>query len=248
VQNELGRSRDDLDRAAAKGRRCANWRVGAGLAISADRAAAAQSCSQAQDQLRDSFQSLAGAALKTSNDEFLKLAHERLSVVEKSAVTEMSKKQQAFDELVSPIRGVLQQVDRKLGEVEKNRVETGAGSRRCSRRSAAARRSSRAETTEPRARTAHAHCAWTLGRNAAAPRGQNGQHARNACDFDEQSKSHTTENGRIRPICWCACPAAAPWSSTRRRRSRPISTRRKPPTKRRASRSWPTTRARCATT
>ena len=81
---------------------------------------------KAQTQLRDSFQALAGSALKASNEEFLKLAHEKLSGLQKDAVTEIARKQQAFDELVTPIRDVLQQVDQKLGEVEKNRVETGA--------------------------------------------------------------------------------------------------------------------------
>ncbi len=200
VQNELVRSRDDLDRARAEGSSLREELARVGAELAHQREIVPQQLgllSRAQDQLRDSFQSLAGAALKSSNDEFLKLAHERLSVVEKSAVTEMSKKQQAFDELVSPIRDVLQQVDRKLGEVEKNRVETGAEIAALLEAIGRSQTQLRAETTNLvralRTPTVRGRWGEMQLRRVVEMAGM-----LEYCDFDEQS-SHTTENGRIRP-------------------------------------------------
>src|SRR5690606_6366775 len=97
VQTELTRTRDDLDRARAEGAASREALARANTELGHQREAVAQQLallSQAQEQLKDSFQALAGAALKSSNDEFLKLAHERLAAVEQSAVTALSKKQQ----------------------------------------------------------------------------------------------------------------------------------------------------------
>ena len=200
MQNELTRSRDDLDRARSEGSSLREELARVSSDLAHQREVVPQQLgllSQAQDQLRDSFQALAGAALKTSNDEFLKLAHERLAVVEKSAVHEMSKKQQAFDELVSPIRDVLQQVDRKLGEVEKNRVETGAEIAALLDSIGRSQTQLRAETTNlVRAlRTPSVRGRWgeMQLRRVVEMAGM-----LEYCDFDEQS-SQMTENGRIRP-------------------------------------------------
>ena len=200
VQNELVRSRDDLDRARGEDSSLREELARMGAELAHQREIVPQQLSllsQAQDQLRDSFQSLAGAALRSSNDEFLKLAHERFSVVEKSAVTEITKKQQAFDELVSPIRDVLQQVDRKLGEVEKSRVETGAEISALLEAIGRSQTQLRAETTNLvralRTPTVRGRWGEMQLRRVVEMAGM-----LEYCDFDEQS-SHTTENGRIRP-------------------------------------------------
>jgi DNA recombination protein RmuC len=129
VQGELVRARDDLDKARAEGSTLRESLARTSAELEHQHRILPQQMAvleQAQTQLRESFQALAGSALKSSNEEFLKLAHERLSGLQKDAASEIARKHQAFDELVSPIRDVLQQVDQKLGEVEKNRVETGA--------------------------------------------------------------------------------------------------------------------------
>ena len=129
VQHELMRSREDLEKSRAEGSTLREALARAGAELEHQQQVIPQQMAvleQAQLQLRDSFQAMAGSALKSSNEEFLKLAHERLSGLQKDAASEIARKHQAFDELVSPIRDVLQQVDQKLGEVEKNRVETGA--------------------------------------------------------------------------------------------------------------------------
>jgi DNA recombination protein RmuC len=81
---------------------------------------------KAEAQLRESFAALAGAALRSSTEEFLKLADQKLGNVQKDALHEIEKRQLAFDDLVKPIRDTLTQVDQKIGESEKGRIATGA--------------------------------------------------------------------------------------------------------------------------
>jgi DNA recombination protein RmuC len=80
---------------------------------------------QAQTQLKASFDALASAALRSSTEEFLKLADQKLGNVQRDAVTEIGKRQEALDDLVKPIRDVLLQVDQKLAESERGRLQTG---------------------------------------------------------------------------------------------------------------------------
>jgi DNA recombination protein RmuC len=79
---------------------------------------------KAQDQLRTSFDSLATATLRTTTDEFLKLADQKLGYIQKDALNEIGKRQQAFDDLIKPIRDSLVLVDQKIGESERNRLHT----------------------------------------------------------------------------------------------------------------------------
>lgn len=81
---------------------------------------------QAREQLRAQFDSLAGAALRATTEEFLKLADQKLGNVQQNAMTELGKRQQAFDDLIKPIRDALVQVDQKIGEGERNRLHTTA--------------------------------------------------------------------------------------------------------------------------
>ena len=81
---------------------------------------------KAQDQLRTSFDSLATATLRTTTDEFLKLADQKLGHIQKDALSEIGKRQQAIDDLIKPIRDSLVLVDQKIGEGERNRLHTSA--------------------------------------------------------------------------------------------------------------------------
>lgn len=82
-----------------------------------------------QNQLRDSFQALAAAALKSSTDEFLKLADQKIGNVHKDAAADLGKRQLQLDALVAPIKDTLVQMDAKLREVEKTRVDDSASMR-----------------------------------------------------------------------------------------------------------------------
>jgi len=200
VQTELTRTRDDLDRARSEGASAREALARAHTELAHQRELVPQQLGllqQAQDQLKDSFQALAGAALKSSNDEFLKLAHERLQTVEKTAVAELTKKQQAVDELVAPIRTVLQQVDQKLGEVEKNRIETGAEISALLEAIGRSQTQLRAETTNLvralRTPTVRGRWGEMQLRRVVEMAGM-----LEYCDFDEQTTT-TTDSGRIRP-------------------------------------------------
>jgi len=90
---------------------------------------ASRSRATQQAQLRDSFEALAAAALKSSTDEFLKLADQKIGNVHKEAAADLGQRQQHLDSLVGPIKDTLVQVDAKLREVEKSRVDDSASLR-----------------------------------------------------------------------------------------------------------------------
>jgi DNA recombination protein RmuC len=81
---------------------------------------------EARTELKASFDSLAGAALRSSTEEFLKLADQKLGNVQRDALGELGRRQQALDELIAPIRETLAQVDRRIGETDVARAQTGA--------------------------------------------------------------------------------------------------------------------------
>ncbi|MGE0812682.1 MAG: DNA recombination protein RmuC [Vicinamibacterales bacterium] len=200
VQTELSRARDDVDRARAESASLREDLARTGAELAHEREVVPkqlQVLTQAQDQLRDSFQALAGAALKTSSDEFLKLAQERLTSVGHRAITEIDRKQDAFDALVAPIRDVLKQVDLKLGEVEKNRAETGAEISALLEAIGRSQTQLRAETTNLvralRTPTVRGRWGEMQLRRVVEMAGM-----LEYCDFDEQTTT-ATDGGRIRP-------------------------------------------------
>ncbi|HUU34167.1 MAG TPA: DNA recombination protein RmuC [Vicinamibacterales bacterium] len=200
VQAELTRLRDDLERSRIENTVLKEELARVNTELSHQEQEVPKQLAlldQAQAQLRDSFQALAGAALKSSNEEFLKLAAERMSGLHKDAATEISRKQAAFDELVTPIRDVLLQVDLKLGEVEKNRMETGAEISSLLEAIGRSQTQLRAETTNLvralRTPTVRGRWGEMQLRRVVEMAGM-----LEYCDFDEQA-SHATENGRVRP-------------------------------------------------
>lgn len=82
-----------------------------------------------QDQLRDAFQSLAATTLKSTTDEFLKLADQKIGNVHREAAIDLIRRQHELGTLVTPIRDTLQQVDAKLKEVEQTRIDDSANMR-----------------------------------------------------------------------------------------------------------------------
>jgi DNA recombination protein RmuC len=77
----------------------------------------------AEQQLRSSFEAAASATMRMTTDEFLKLADQRLGNAQKEAIGELGKRQQALGDLVTPIRETLANVDRKIAESERLRIE-----------------------------------------------------------------------------------------------------------------------------
>lgn len=79
---------------------------------------------RAKTDLKASFESLAATALRSTTDEFFKLADQKLGHVQKDALGEVGRRQQAIDDLVGPLREALARVDVKLGEHDRDRVQT----------------------------------------------------------------------------------------------------------------------------
>jgi DNA recombination protein RmuC len=73
---------------------------------------------QTELRLRDAFRALAGEALKSSNEEFLKLAEQRFAALSLAGSAELEKKREAVDQLLKPIAETLKKTDEKLGSIE----------------------------------------------------------------------------------------------------------------------------------
>jgi DNA recombination protein RmuC len=81
---------------------------------------------RAQGELKASFDALAAQALRTTTDEFLKLADQRFGHAQKDAISDIDRRRQSIDDLLTPIRDTLAKVDLKLGESDRDRVQTRA--------------------------------------------------------------------------------------------------------------------------
>ena len=90
---------------------------------------ASRSRASNEEQLREAFQALAATTLKTTTDEFLKLADQKIGNVHREATIDLTRRQQELGTLVTPIKDTLQLVDAKLKEVEKTRIDDSASMR-----------------------------------------------------------------------------------------------------------------------
>ena len=80
-------------------------------------------------ELRNAFQALAASTLRATTEEFLKLADQKIGNVHREASIDLTRRQQELGTLVTPIRDTLQQVDAKLRDVEKTRIDDSASMR-----------------------------------------------------------------------------------------------------------------------
>lgn len=101
--------------------------LAAGFAAGWALASRAQRSNEAR--IRDTFTALAASTLKSTTDEFLKLADEKIGNVHRAATIDMGRRQQELGTLVTPIKDTLSQVDAKLKEVEKARLDDSASMR-----------------------------------------------------------------------------------------------------------------------
>lgn len=81
---------------------------------------------QAQKSLSDSFKALSADALKNNTKSFLDLATAKMERFQEGAKGELKLREQAFSELVKPIRKSLEEVNQKIQEVEKSRTSAYA--------------------------------------------------------------------------------------------------------------------------
>ena len=79
---------------------------------------------RAQAQLKEAFQSLSAEALRQNNDAFLLLARTELEKASAASQVDLTKREQAIQTLVDPIREQLAKYDDKLLEIEAERLKT----------------------------------------------------------------------------------------------------------------------------
>ncbi|MCC7406483.1 MAG: DNA recombination protein RmuC [Phycisphaeraceae bacterium] len=82
---------------------------------------------QTQQQLRETFSTLAGDALKASNEQFLQLAQEKFKGVLGEANKDLDARKTAVETLVKPLTEKLQSFDQNVKELEQHRTEAYAG-------------------------------------------------------------------------------------------------------------------------
>lgn len=106
-----------------------NARLSARLTAIEAQPSAEAIAARTSDQMKDSFAALANAALRSSSEQFLALANERLGNVHKAAVAEIGNRQQVLGGLIEPIKETLTRVGETLAEVDRHRVQDTASLR-----------------------------------------------------------------------------------------------------------------------
>ena len=150
-----------------------------------------------QRQMQQSFQALSAEALDANNRRFLELAQARFEKIQSEASGDLSRRQQAIDQLVKPLHEALGKVDSRIGELEKARSGAYA---RLDEQLKVLMESQRHLDRETgnlvkalRAPTVRGRWGEMQLRRVVEMAGM-----LNHCDFEEQ-QSVTTENGRLRP-------------------------------------------------
>ncbi len=160
----------------------------------------------AQAKFTDAFKALAADALNTNNQSFLDLAKNTLEKYQSEAKGDLEKRQQAIQELVSPVKASLEKVDTKINQLEQAREGAYRGLTEQVRNLLDTQRRLQSET---------ANLVQALRRPQARGRWGEIQLKRvvemagmlDHCDFFEQ-QSTTTEDGRLRPDLLVRLPGA----------------------------------------
>ena len=79
---------------------------------------------RAIEQVRCSFDSVAGASLRSNSEMFLKLAREHLGQHQQTATAALSAREKAIETLLAPIKETLTKTEQQMVRIEKERAET----------------------------------------------------------------------------------------------------------------------------
>ena len=76
------------------------------------------------EQLKETFSSIASQALKSNNESFLTLAKENLNKYQSEAKSDLDKRQLAIEKIVNPVEETLKEVDKKIENLERDRIKS----------------------------------------------------------------------------------------------------------------------------
>jgi len=145
---------------------------------------------KARLDVRDAVKAVAAEALHANNAAFLDLAKASFTGLQKDAAHDLDARRKAIDGLLEPMLGVLKQVDRKLADVERERLQAYT---RLTEQVAALGQS--ANTLSRALRTPAVRGRWGEMQLRRVVEIAGMLHR---CDFDEQPALYS-ENGRLRP-------------------------------------------------
>jgi len=150
-----------------------------------------------QARLQDTFKALSADALASNNQNFLQLAGQHLAKVQETSRGDLDLRQKSIEGLVKPIRDTLSQVDVRIQDLEKQRVEAYAGLTQQVRQLMGEQGELKRETKKLvdalRRPTVRGRWGEMQLRRVVELAGMT-----NYCDFTEQT-SVNTEDGRLRP-------------------------------------------------
>jgi DNA recombination protein RmuC len=193
VQRQLGERTSELAMVRAENAVLKNDNKWLGEEIARERKTVATTqelLDKARTDLRDAMRAVAAEALQANNVAFLDLARASFAGLQKEAALDMESRQKAIDGIVQPVLATLKQVDIKMADAERDRLQAYS------------------RLTEQVA--ALGQSATTLSRALRTPsvRGRWGEMQLRRvveiagmlqrCDFDEQPGMQG-ENGRLRP-------------------------------------------------
>ena len=81
---------------------------------------------EAEKILKDTFTALAGSALTSNSEQFLKRAEERFKHLQLDTATELEKRKVAIENLLAPLDKSLKSLDSKVSDLEAKRIEAYA--------------------------------------------------------------------------------------------------------------------------
>lgn len=152
---------------------------------------------RAEEELRDTFKSLASDALRSNNNTFLELAQTQLTTFQNQAKGELESRQKAVETLVAPIKESLSNVDAQIRQMEQQRGSAYATLTEQVRALSVTQEQLRDETGN-----------LVKALRSPSVRGQWGEIQLKRvveiagmlpyCDFSEQETIHTSD-GRLRP-------------------------------------------------
>lgn len=79
---------------------------------------------QSMERLKSSFDSIANTSLRSNSELFLQLAREHLTQHQQYAVSTLSEREKAIENMLAPIREALGKTEQQIQRIEKERAET----------------------------------------------------------------------------------------------------------------------------